>query len=101
MYTVSITEHLEDWYVADEITGEFATFGKTLCSFAELCLCKNLLNQEFSSDGIDEYISENFQDVDDKDYRTHSIVGVYLIELNVECLTSEEVLKMHHCLTAN
>jgi hypothetical protein len=64
MYTVLIMEHLEDWYVADETIGEFATFEKALRSFAESC--KKLLNQEFSANGIDDYISENFQDLDDE-----------------------------------
>jgi hypothetical protein len=37
MYTVTITEHFEDWYVADEAIGAFETFDEAIRTFTEAC----------------------------------------------------------------
>jgi hypothetical protein len=124
MYTVVVTDHFEDWHVAYETIGEYYTFEEAIRIFSEEC--RNLLDHKFYFAGIDRYISEHLQDSDDDeiddmskgflvsinsgdetivsrhfdyDHKSHLIVGDYVIELNDECLTSKEALKIRQSLT--
>ncbi|NCC62362.1 MAG: hypothetical protein EOM12_15795 [Verrucomicrobiae bacterium] len=63
MYQVNFVEHFEDWYVSEDDIGEFETLNEAMQAFREEC--NNLLTNNFFSDGIDEFISENFSDKDD------------------------------------
>lgn len=58
MYTVVMTEHFEDWYVADLIIGKFNTLEKAIVAFSEVC--QNIFAGKYSTSGIDQFIDENF-----------------------------------------
>ena len=62
MYAVVITERYEDWYVADATIGEFNTLEEAIHIFHEEC--RNIQAQKYSTSGIDNCISESFEDID-------------------------------------
>ncbi len=66
MYIVKVTEHFEDWYVTDEIIAELNTIDQAISVFCQES--RNIVEQKYSTSGIDKFISETFDCNDEDDY---------------------------------
>jgi len=71
MYTLQLTEHFEDWYVADIVIGEFDSIDDAVAAF---CAARDdILEMNEPADGIEDYIAENFDlNEDDEDVSDYS-----------------------------
>lgn len=126
MYTVEFAEHFEDWYVAYGETSSFESFNDAIQYFLEKCM--NVINNNSSGSGIDNYIVENHQEEAeddpkwfreystgffftvesddnqvfflhlDYDPETRSIFCDANIEVDEEQLTPSEISKVQRCL---
>ncbi len=75
MFQVNLVEHFEDWYVSSDEIGDFETLDEAMHIFREEC--KKLLKNDFFSDGIDDFVSENFSDKDDiSDFSKGFVVSI-------------------------
>ncbi len=75
MYQVNFVEHFEDWYVSSDEIGDFETRDEAMQTFKEEC--KKLLKNDFFSNGIDKFLSENFSDKDDiSDFSKGFVVSI-------------------------
>ena len=115
MYTVVVTEHFEDWYVAEATIAQFETLDEAIrCYCAE---CGQIVSGGYRATGIDQYVSEslgNDEDVTeganegvvaeirsddeqiaslhfDYDHRSRSFGGCSELGLDLESLTQEQV----------
>ncbi len=78
IYKLEVIEHFEDWFVCDDSIGEYALIDEAISSFINER--RDIVEMERSTDGIDQCISENFEDENDANkYNKGFILKLYII----------------------
>lgn len=76
MYTISLIEHFEDWFVIEEGLDEFSKLDDTLSAFRKECT--NLVNRSTSDTGISQFCEQELDS--EEDYTNYSKGYVLSIE---------------------
>jgi len=90
MYKVVITEHFECWLVIDENVGEFNTIEEAMGVFCEVR--RNIIENKYSTSGINKCISENFGDDYDEDWNDDQYSQGFMIWMYND---DEEIVSQH------
>ncbi|MGD9578189.1 MAG: hypothetical protein AB7Y74_08050 [Syntrophorhabdus sp.] len=88
MYRLELTEHFEDWYVADTVIGEFDSLDDAVVAFCSAR--KDVIEMKEPAHGIENCIAENFElGEDDEDISDYSKGFVLKVQQDDDDIVSQ------------